>query len=206
MAEAEQPERLAPTARSPSTTCASSMGASTPHFALQLRNRIRTLIARPARRPSRRGSTASRRSRGSPPRLHRRGPRRRPSRPACARCPRVNEHRAAALPRRAPRLAERAVERAAPPRAACELGPPRRGGAQRRADDPARAAAAPTRATKARRTPPARPPRRGPAAPRRGARAALDGHRPPTRAGRAVVRRSRHRPCDARPTASPARS
>jgi hypothetical protein len=44
MAEAEQPERL----RRPVTVddVRQLMGASTPHFALQLRNRIRTLIAR----------------------------------------------------------------------------------------------------------------------------------------------------------------
>jgi hypothetical protein len=43
MAQAEQPERL----RRPVTVddVRQLMGASTPHFALQLRNRIRTLIA-----------------------------------------------------------------------------------------------------------------------------------------------------------------
>ena len=43
MAEAEQPERL----RRPVTVddVRQLMGSSTPHFALQLRNRIRTLIA-----------------------------------------------------------------------------------------------------------------------------------------------------------------
>ena len=41
------------------------MGASTPHFALQLRNRIRNLIGGAARGASRRASRASARSRGS---------------------------------------------------------------------------------------------------------------------------------------------
>src|SRR5918993_5972554 len=45
MAEAEKPDRLDP--RRPVTVddVRQLMGASTPHFALQLRNRIRTLIA-----------------------------------------------------------------------------------------------------------------------------------------------------------------
>ena len=47
MAEAEQPERL----RRPVTVddVRQLMGSSTPHFAYQLRNRIRTLIRDPAR-------------------------------------------------------------------------------------------------------------------------------------------------------------
>ena len=44
MAEAEQPERLAPNRPVTVDDVRQLMGASTPHFALQLRNRIRTLI------------------------------------------------------------------------------------------------------------------------------------------------------------------
>ena len=44
MAEAEQPERLSPTRQVTVDDVRQLMGASTPHFALQLRNRIRTLI------------------------------------------------------------------------------------------------------------------------------------------------------------------
>jgi hypothetical protein len=44
MAEAEQPERLLPDRRVTVDDVRQLMGASTPHFALQLRNRIRTLI------------------------------------------------------------------------------------------------------------------------------------------------------------------
>ncbi len=45
MAEAEQPERLRPQHRVSVDDVRQLMGASTPHFALQLRNRIRRLIA-----------------------------------------------------------------------------------------------------------------------------------------------------------------
>jgi hypothetical protein len=45
MAEAEQPERLRPGHRVTVEDVRQLMGASTPHFALQLRNRIRKLIA-----------------------------------------------------------------------------------------------------------------------------------------------------------------
>ena len=45
MAEAEQPERLRPQHRVTVEDVRQLMGASTPHFALQLRNRIRKLIA-----------------------------------------------------------------------------------------------------------------------------------------------------------------
>ena len=45
MAEAEQPERLRPDHRVSVEDVRQLMGASTPHFALQLRNRIRKLIA-----------------------------------------------------------------------------------------------------------------------------------------------------------------
>ena len=45
MAEAEQPERLRPDHRVSIEDVRQLMGASTPHFALQLRNRIRKLIA-----------------------------------------------------------------------------------------------------------------------------------------------------------------
>jgi hypothetical protein len=44
MAEAEQPERLRPEHRVSVEDVRQLMGASTPHFALQLRNRIRKLI------------------------------------------------------------------------------------------------------------------------------------------------------------------
>jgi hypothetical protein len=45
MAEAEQPERLRPEHRVTVEDVRQLMGASTPHFALQLRNRIAKLIA-----------------------------------------------------------------------------------------------------------------------------------------------------------------
>ena len=45
MAEAEQPERLQPQRHVTMDDLRQLMGASTPHFALQLRNRIRRLIA-----------------------------------------------------------------------------------------------------------------------------------------------------------------
>lgn len=44
MAEAEQPERLRPQHQVTVDDVRQLMGASTPHFALQLRNRIRRLI------------------------------------------------------------------------------------------------------------------------------------------------------------------
>jgi hypothetical protein len=45
MAEAEQPERLRPDRGVTVDDVRQLMGSSTPHFALQLRNRIRKLIA-----------------------------------------------------------------------------------------------------------------------------------------------------------------
>ena len=45
MAEAENPDRLDPRHRVTVDDVRQLMGASTPHFALQLRNRIRKLIA-----------------------------------------------------------------------------------------------------------------------------------------------------------------
>jgi hypothetical protein len=45
MAEAEQPERLRPQRPVTMDDLRQLMGASTPHFALQIRNRIRRLIA-----------------------------------------------------------------------------------------------------------------------------------------------------------------
>jgi hypothetical protein len=45
MAEAEQPERLRPQHHASVDDVRQLMGASTPHFAMQLRNRIRTLIS-----------------------------------------------------------------------------------------------------------------------------------------------------------------
>ena len=65
MAQAEQPERLRPQYQVSVDDVRQLMGASTPHFALQLRNRIRTLIAglpSPTTRPA---ASASRRSPGS---------------------------------------------------------------------------------------------------------------------------------------------
>ena len=54
MAEAEQPERLRPQHEVTVDDVRQLMGASTPHFALQLRNRIRKLIAPlPADHPAR---------------------------------------------------------------------------------------------------------------------------------------------------------
>lgn len=44
MAEAEQPERLTPAHRVTIEDVRQLMGSSTPHFALQIRNRIRRLI------------------------------------------------------------------------------------------------------------------------------------------------------------------
>jgi hypothetical protein len=44
MAEAEQPDRIRPEHRVTVDDVRQLMGASTPHFALQLRNRIRKLI------------------------------------------------------------------------------------------------------------------------------------------------------------------
>jgi hypothetical protein len=44
MAEAEQPDRLRPEHRVTVDDVRQLMGASTPHFALQIRNRIRKLI------------------------------------------------------------------------------------------------------------------------------------------------------------------
>jgi hypothetical protein len=45
MAEAEQPQRLRPEHRVTVDDVRQLMGASTPHFSLQIRNRIRKLIA-----------------------------------------------------------------------------------------------------------------------------------------------------------------
>lgn len=45
MAQAEQPERLRPGHRVTVDDVRQLMGGSTPHFALQLRNRIRRLVA-----------------------------------------------------------------------------------------------------------------------------------------------------------------
>ena len=54
MAEAEQPERLSGDRRVTVDDVRQLMGGSTPHFALQLRNRIRKLIAPlPAQDPAR---------------------------------------------------------------------------------------------------------------------------------------------------------
>ena len=61
MAEAEQPERLRPEHRVTVDDVRQLMGASTPHFALQLRNRIASSSAT-FRRGPRRASRASARS------------------------------------------------------------------------------------------------------------------------------------------------
>lgn len=54
MAQAEQPERLRPDRQVTVDDVRQLMGGSTPHFALQLRNRIRRLIASlPADDPAR---------------------------------------------------------------------------------------------------------------------------------------------------------
>jgi len=54
MAEAERPERLRPEHQVSVEDVRALMGASTPHFALQLRNRIRKLIANlPSEDPAR---------------------------------------------------------------------------------------------------------------------------------------------------------
>ena len=82
MAEAEQPERLRPEHRVTVDDVRQLMGASTPHFALQLRNRIRKLIAAPAA-TTRRACSAERDRAARAPRVHRRDPRRgRPGRGA----------------------------------------------------------------------------------------------------------------------------
>ena len=62
------------------------MGASTPHFALQIRNRIAKLIRAAARGPSRRAIEGEREiARLTEPRLHRRGPRHARTRTASSR-------------------------------------------------------------------------------------------------------------------------
>jgi hypothetical protein len=54
MSQAEHPDRLKPDHEVTVEDVRQLMGASTPHFALQLRNRIRTLIqALPAEHPAR---------------------------------------------------------------------------------------------------------------------------------------------------------
>src|SRR3954463_7042959 len=79
MAEAEQPDRTRPEYQVSVDDVRQLMGASTPHFALQLRNRIRKLIAGlpaddPARRLRRRGDDrARRRGERETPRLERLG-------------------------------------------------------------------------------------------------------------------------------------
>ena len=114
MAEAEQPERLRPEHRVTVDDVRQLMGASTPHFALQLRNRIRKLIAPlPPDDPARhRGRARDRAARAD--RVLRRGPRRAGAgRPAPAAQPRRG--RADAL-RRGPdaRLARRRAYAPAP--------------------------------------------------------------------------------------------
>ena len=94
MSEAEHPDRRTPGHEVTVEDVRQLMGASTPHFALQLRNRIATLIARPAGRPPGAASRASARSRASSARPHRRDPR--PTgrgRRARTRCRRVLDER-----------------------------------------------------------------------------------------------------------------
>ena len=63
MSESERPDRL--TGREITVEDVRALaGPSTPHFALQIRNRIQRLIAPLPRRPTRRGSRASARSSG----------------------------------------------------------------------------------------------------------------------------------------------
>ena len=87
------------------------MGASTPHFALQIRNRIAKLDRRPAGRPPgpRRGRARDRAPRA--PRLQRRGARHAAPRTASARCPRCapepDGHLLASRPGRGRRAARR---------------------------------------------------------------------------------------------------
>ena len=85
MAEAEKPDRLDPRHRVTVDDVRQLMGASTPHFALQLRNRIRKLIAGlavddPARRARRAGDRAARAAGVSPARCAGSRPR------SCGRC------------------------------------------------------------------------------------------------------------------------
>lgn len=61
MSQAEHPDRLKPDHDVTVEDVRQLMGASTPHFALQLRERIRTLI-RDCRPPTRPGSRASAKS------------------------------------------------------------------------------------------------------------------------------------------------
>ena len=63
MSQAEHPDRLRPERQVTVEDVRQLMGASTPHFALQLRERIRALI-RGLPGDTRRGSRASARSRG----------------------------------------------------------------------------------------------------------------------------------------------
>ena len=65
MSEAEHPTRLRPEHGVTVDDVRQLMGASTPHFALQLRNRIAQAHPRPAAPTTRRGSRASARSRAS---------------------------------------------------------------------------------------------------------------------------------------------
>src|SRR3954465_7534653 len=117
MAEAEQPERLRHDRPVTVDDVRQLMGGSTPHFAMQLRNRIRKLIRDlppedPARllgeqeiaRLERLGFTGELRGEAGPPRPRPRGPRRAAGGPAPARPapPAVARGRRPAAPRRGP--------------------------------------------------------------------------------------------------------
>ena len=65
MSQAEHPDRLRPGHDVTVEDVRQLMGASTPHFALQLRERIRAADPRACRPTTRRASRASARSRGS---------------------------------------------------------------------------------------------------------------------------------------------
>ena len=58
MSEAERSDRLDPSQQPTVDDIRALAGPATPHFALQIRNRIERLIAPPARRTTRPGSRA----------------------------------------------------------------------------------------------------------------------------------------------------
>ena len=196
MAEAEQPERLRGDREVTVDDVRQLVASATPHFAYQIRNRIRKLVAGcPADDPVRlyaEAEIAKMESLG----LHRRGPRD----ARAARHGRAGERerdRAAPLsPGRDGRLTEPLAhatpagrrarfERAARARAARDVGSPLRGRTQRRADDPASRSCSRARARAHARSAPAT--RRGP--PRRTRTRALAASAP-----RAPLRRVTGRP------------
>ena len=158
MAEAEQPERLRGGREVTVDDVRQLVASATPHFAYQIRNRIRTLITPlPTDSPVRlygEAEIAKLQSLGFTGEV--RGT---PEQPGMRELPSVNEtEQPRYLKERDRRLA-----RLLAPRAARLVGAPRRGGAQRRPDDPAR--------------PPAR--RRGPRGPAAFLRARAAGGKSP---------------------------